>query len=96
MKFLLVVGDGEKHVLEYESDNFSGSIRIQIDKREVKHSRRFLFKPLKEKHLLDIGRSERCEVTIETERNLFFGEKNRVYVNGRLAKCYESTDESNQ
>lgn len=91
MKFILVIGENEKHLLEYESDTMAGSLRIRVDNKEVKASTRRLFRPRKESHVLDIGMSERLDVKIETERGLLRGEKNRVFVNGRLVKLFDES-----
>jgi hypothetical protein len=88
MKFSLVIGEGEKHFVEYESDSFSGSFQIKVDHKEVKNCRRFFIKPLKETCDLDIGQQERLNLKMEMSRGMFSGEKTSVYVNGRLARCY--------
>lgn len=87
MKFFLIIGELEKHIVEYESDSFTGSFEVKVDHVEVKKYRGWFINP----HTccdLDVGRDEKLNVRFEIERKLFSGEKTRVYVNGRLLRCY--------
>lgn len=88
MKFSIELGETEKHKLDCESNPFWGLFIIKVDDVERKKVRRLFYMPGKESHRLDIGLQERMEVTIEKERGLFNGETHRVFVNGRLVKCF--------
>jgi len=90
MKFALEVGgDKETHLLEYQFNEMWGSMVIKVDRQEVKRSVRWFGAPLRECHDLVLGQKEVFNIRIEKERRFPFGQKNRVFVNERLVKCFE-------
>jgi len=90
MKYALEVGgDTETHLLEYQFSELWGSMVIKVDSHEVKRSVRWFGAPLRESHDLVFGKKEVLHVRIEKERRFPFGQKNRVFINERLVKCFE-------
>ncbi len=89
MKFNLEIGEAEKHMVEFNFDQLLGQLVIMVNKLEVKRSVRLFNEPLKETHTLLVGSGEGVIVRIERERKLLFGQKCRVFLNGRLYKYYE-------
>ena len=89
MKFTLVVGEIQKHLVEFNFDQLFGKSVIKVNSQEVKRCVRLFNEPLKETHTIQVTGDERLQVRIEKERKLLFGQKCRVFVNDRLFKCYE-------
>jgi len=89
MKFMLEVGEIQKHLVEFNFDQLLGKSVIKVNKQEVKRRVRLFNEPLKEVHTIQVSEGERLQVRIEKERKLLFGQKCRVFVNDRLYKCYE-------
>lgn len=90
MKFTMEVGGKiEKHVLEYDFNGWMGTMIIKVDNQEVKRSQRWFGGPRKESYDLILGEREPVNIRIEKEWRLFFGQKNRVFVNDRLVRCFE-------
>jgi hypothetical protein len=88
MKYALEVGgDTEKHLLEYQFDEFWGKTVIKIDNEEISRSKRW-FSPSNQQHELDLGKNENIRVRIEREPKFPFGERSRVFVNERLVRCF--------
>lgn len=88
MKFALEVGDEtETQLLEYQFSEIWGSLVIKVDRQEVKRSVRW-FGPAREAYDLVMGKKEPIKVRIEKERRFPFGQRNRVFVNERLIKCF--------
>ena len=88
MKYALEIGEIEKHLLEYQSDEFWGRTVIKVDNEEIRRSKRW-FTPRCERHNLEVGKMEPIHVRIEKERRFPFGHRSRVFVNDRLVKCFE-------
>src|SRR4051812_5141174 len=91
MKFSIEIGVTEKHRLDCETDPLWGSFVIKVDDVERAKVRHMVLAPRLQKHSLDIGIHERLQVTVEKVRGIFSGEIHRVFVNGRLVKCYSGT-----
>ncbi|MEO6034541.1 MAG: hypothetical protein ABIQ35_04725 [Verrucomicrobiota bacterium] len=89
MKFSLEIGNLEKHTIEYEFNQLLGILTIKVNDKPVKKHMRLFDEPIKELHVFDVGNEERFSIKIEKERKLLFGQKNRVFVNDRLAKYCE-------
>jgi hypothetical protein len=90
MRFALEVGnETEKFLVEYEFNQLLGSLVIKVNNEEVKKCKRWFSEPVKECHLIMLGDREPMEVRIEKERKLLFGQRNRVFVNERLVRCFE-------
>lgn len=89
MKFAMEVGTEEKFRVEYEFNQLLGTLVIKVNDAEVKRSRRWLNEPVSECHQLVLGDREPLSLRIEKERKPLFGQRNRVFVNERLVKCFE-------
>ena len=89
MTFSVEIGDREKHTLKYKFNQLLGYLSIKVNGQSVKQRVRLFDEPIKEQHSFVVGQNEKLDVKIEKERKLLFGQKNRVFVNGRLAKYYE-------
>lgn len=90
MKFALEIGNElETFKLEYCFNPLFGSLVIKVNDAEIKRSNRLFSGPRREVHDLDLGERQPLSVRIEKQRKLFWGEINRVFVDGRLVKCFE-------
>jgi hypothetical protein len=89
MKFAVEIGDVEKHRLEYNFNQLTGSLLIKVNERPVKQERRLINEPQLEIHVFVVGEHEKSTVRIEKERKPLLGHKNRLYVNNRLVKVFE-------
>jgi hypothetical protein len=89
MKLTVEFGEKEKNVLEFHFNQLLGTSTILVNRKEIKKHTRWFSEPLQESHEFEVGKTEVCNVRIEKERKLLFGQKCRVYVNRRLAKVCE-------
>jgi hypothetical protein len=89
MRFILEIGEIQKHLVEFKFDQLLGKSVIKVNQQEIMRSVRLFNEPLKETHTIQVSEDERLQVRIEKERKLLFGQKCRVFVNDRLVKCYE-------
>ena len=89
MKFSIEVGEGEKNRLEYNFNQFLGTLAITVNGKPIKKSVRLINEPIVEVHVLVVGQTELFEVRIEKERRHLLGQRNRVFVNNRLVKVME-------
>ncbi|HEY6167260.1 MAG TPA: hypothetical protein VI454_04415 [Verrucomicrobiae bacterium] len=89
MKFTIEIGHKEKHQLQYQFNQLLGRLVIKIDNQLVKESVRLFNEPVLEVHVLLIGESEKSAVRIEKQRKALFGQRNRLYVNDRLAEVFD-------
>jgi hypothetical protein len=83
VKFVIEIGDVEKHRLEYNFNQLLGSLVIKVNEKAIKKSVRLVNEPVLEVHAFVVGEQEKSEVRIEKERK-HVGCKNRLYVNNRL------------
>jgi len=88
MKFIIEIGDAEKHRLEYHFNQLLGSLVIKVNEIPIKRSVRLVNEPIREVHAFVVGEQERSEVRIEKERKQLLGCRNRLYVNNRLVKVF--------
>jgi hypothetical protein len=89
VKFVLQVGETEKHLLEYQFNQLLGSLVIKVNHQPVKRCVRLFNEPCREAFDLVIGEQERSFVRIEKERGLLFGQRNKIFVNNRLTGIYQ-------
>lgn len=90
MKFALEVGNEfETFKLEYSNNELLGSLLIKVNDREVKRSKRIFSGPTCEFYDLNLGEKQPFSVRIEKHRKLLFGQVSRVFVDGRLIRCFE-------
>ena len=88
MKFVIELGDTEKHRLEYNFNQLLGSLVIKVNEKAVRKSVRLVNEPVLEVHAFVVGDHEKSDVRIEKERKPLLGCKNRLYVNNRLVKVF--------
>lgn len=88
MRFTIEIGEKEKHQLEYQFNQLFGRLVIKVDDEPVMESIRLFNEPLFEEHEFVVGTSERSSVRIEKQRKILFGQRNRLYINERLAEVF--------
>jgi hypothetical protein len=88
VKFVIEIGDTEKHRLEYNFNQLLGSLVIKVNEKAIKKSVRLINEPVLEVHAFVVGDHEKSDVRIEKERKQLLGCKNRLYVNNRLVKVF--------
>ena len=88
MKFVIEIGDTEKHRLEYKFNQLLGSLVIKVNEKAIKKSVRLVNEPILEVYAFDVGENEKSAVRIEKERKALVGCRNRLYVNNRLVKVF--------
>ena len=88
MRFMIEIGDAEKHRLEYNFNQLLGSLVIKVNETAIKKSVRLINEPVLEIYAFVVGDHEKSDVRIEKERKPLVGCKNRVYVNNRLVKVF--------
>jgi hypothetical protein len=89
MKFCLELGETERHLIEFEFNQLLGQLHIRVNRQEIKRQVRLFNEPVRETHVVQVGRNERWTVRIEKERKPLFGQRCRVFLNERLYRCYE-------
>ena len=88
VKFMIEIGEIEKHRLEYNFNQLLGSLVIRVNEQPIKKSLRLINEPVVEVHAFVVGQNEKSNVRIEKERRPLVGCKNRLYVNDRLVKVF--------
>ena len=88
MKFVIEIGDTEKHRLEYNFNQLLGSLVIKVNEKPIKKSLRLVNEPVLEVHAFVVGDQEKSEVRIEKERKQLLGCRTRLYVNNRLVRVF--------
>jgi hypothetical protein len=88
VKFVIEIGDAEKHRLEYNFNQLLGSLVIKVNEKPIKKSLRLVNEPVFEVHAFVVGDQEKSSVRIEKERKQLIGCKNRLYVNNRLVRVF--------
>lgn len=86
MKFSLQLGQAEKHLVEYNFNQLLGRLVISVNKQTIKRQVRLFSEPLREVHVF---RVDEWSVRIEKERQLLYGQINRVFINDRLVQCHK-------
>lgn len=86
MKFIIEVGEVEKHKVEYSFNPLLGVLAVRVDGKLVKKHVRLVNEPIRETHDLEVGEREKHNIRIEKERTSTFSHRNRVFVNNRLLK----------
>jgi hypothetical protein len=88
VKFVIEIGDAEKHRLEYNFNQLLGSLLIKVNEKPIKKARRLINEPILEVHAFAVGEQEKSDIRIEKERKPLIGSKHRLYVNNRLVKVF--------
>ena len=89
MKFVIAVGDADKHAVEFNFNQLLGSLVIRVDDRPVFQSTRIFNEPVNEVYRFVIEGREKTTVRIEKRRKPLFGHHNTVFVNERLARVVD-------
>ena len=89
MKFIVEVGEAEKHLLEFNFNQLLGNLLIRVDEKTVFQSTRVFNEPVSEVYHFVIGNAERLPVRIEKRRKPLLGHRNAVYVGNRLTRVIE-------
>jgi hypothetical protein len=90
VKFLLEIGEVEKHRLEYNFNQLLGSLSIKVDEKPFQQSVRLFNEPVNEVHVVVIGQQEKYTIRIEKQRKPLFGHRSRVFINNRLSKVVDA------
>lgn len=90
MKFTFVIGETEKHRIEYSFNQLAGRLVVKVNEQPVRRSVRLFNEPTFEVHDFTVGEQERHHVRIEKQRKQLFGHRNRVFVDNRLYKVLEA------
>jgi hypothetical protein len=85
MKFILEVGEAEKHKVEFNFNQLLGSLLIAVDSKPIYKSQRMFNEPVREVFNFQVGDYEQVLVRIEKTRRQLFGHRNCVYLDNRLA-----------
>ncbi len=89
MKFVIEIGDTEKHRLEYNFNQLLGTLLVKVNEKPVKKSLRLINEPALEVDVFVVGEQEKSTVRIERQRKPLVGHRSRLYVNNRLLKVFE-------
>ena len=89
MRFIIEVGEVEKHLVEFSFNQLAGSLLIQVDNQPVLKTKRVFNEPVREVFQFMVGDAERLPVRIEKQRKPLFGHRNCVYVAERLTRVVE-------
>lgn len=90
MRFMLEIGNIDKHFIDFNFNQLRGTLVIRVDDRPVFRSTRVFNEPVYEVYKFVIDGAEKSEVRIEQRRKLLFGHHDTVYVNDRLTKVFDS------
>lgn len=93
MRFSFEVGHAEKHIVEFEFNQFLGNLSIKVDGNDrINDFRTFSFKLIKT-YEFEVGNEEKHQVKIEKIRKLvlagFRKTKYKVYIDGILDREFE-------
>jgi hypothetical protein len=89
VKFIIEIGDTEKHRLEYTFNQLLGRLVIKVNDKPIKQSTRLLNEPILEVFAFPVGHQETSQVRIEKQRKALVGCRNRLYVNNRLVRVFD-------
>jgi hypothetical protein len=89
VKFSFVIGESEKHHLEYSFNQLLGRLDIKVNNQPIISFVRLFNEPVLEVFDFHVGYAERASVRIEKVRKPLFGHLNRLYVDNRLARVFE-------
>jgi hypothetical protein len=89
VKFVIEIGETEKHRLEYNFRQLLGRLVIKVNDKPIRKSLRLINEPIREVFAFLVGEMEKSEVRIEKQRKQLLGCRNCVYVNNRLVRVFE-------
>ena len=89
MKFAIEVGEAVRERVEFRFDQLTGRTVILCNGCEVKRQVRWFSEPVLDIHEFDLGEREKVRVRIEKRRRYLFASRYLVYLNNRLARCFQ-------
>jgi hypothetical protein len=89
MKFVIAVGDADKHAVEFNFNQLRGTLVIRVDDRPIYQSTRIFNEPLHEVYRFVIEGREKTDVRIEQRRKPLLGHHNTVFVNNRMIGVFD-------
>jgi len=89
MRFTLLVGSSDKHLVEFNFNQLCGTLDIRVDDRPVFQSTRLYNEPVHEVYHFVIDGAEKSDVRIEKRRKPLLGHRNTVYVNDRITQVVD-------
>jgi hypothetical protein len=95
MQFSFIVGESEKHQVDFSFDQFVGNLEIRVDGQPVIKDFRMFSLSLTKRYDFIVGVNERHQVAIEKKRKLFLAGlrpmQYRIFIDGQLAQTYKGT-----
>jgi hypothetical protein len=89
MKFVIEVGETDRHVVEFNFNQLRGALVICVDDRPIYQSTRIFNEPLHEVYHFVIDGREKSDVRIEQRRKPLFGHHDTVFVNNRMIGVFD-------
>ena len=89
MRFTLLVGSTDKHLVEFNFNQLCGTLDIRVDDRPVFQSTRLYNEPVHEVYHFVIDGAEKSDVRIEKRRKPLLGHRNTIYVNDRITQVVD-------
>jgi len=89
MRFTLLVGSTDKHLVDFNFNQLCGKLDIRVDDRSVFQSTRLYNEPVHEVYHFVIDGAEKSDVRIEKWRKPLLGHRNTVYVNDRITRVID-------
>jgi hypothetical protein len=93
MQFSFVLGENEKHQVDFSFDRMIGNLEIRVDGQPAVKDFRMFSLSLTKRYELTVGNEERHQVVIEKKRKLFLAgvrpQQYRIFIDGNLVQTYE-------
>jgi hypothetical protein len=89
MKFMVEVGDLEKHTVEFKFNQLLGRSTVAVDGQVVFSKKRWFSEPVFDNYEVEIGGRESVRLRIEKRRRQLLGAKYTVYVDDRLSGLFQ-------
>jgi hypothetical protein len=89
MRFTIEIGSTDKHLVEFNFNQFYGALVIRVDDRPIFQSKRIFNEPVREVYHFVIDGAEKSDVRIEKRRKPLFGHRNSIFVNDRLTRVVD-------
>ncbi len=89
MTFDIEVGEVMKERIQFSFNQLLGRTVIRRNGREVQRQVRWFSEPVTDTYFIEFNEQERVRVKIEKRRKHLLGSKYYVYVNDRLAECFQ-------
>lgn len=93
MNFSFIIGQEEKHRVDFSFDQVIGNLEIKVDGQTAIKDFRFASLKLTKRYEFIVGVSEKHSVAIEKRRKLFLAgmrpQQYRVFIDGQLVHTYQ-------